>query len=259
MRPLTDCHAHTELSYCAAAGLTLEAYREVLDAPGCLVTRQALTNHGFQAYFPYDLAWSWEFLDAPALFDQYAARGDAKLGAFREDLRAFGDARFLFGVEVELMGDGRLTITESMRAQADLILGSLHVLPRAYHKGDSRAQVLESFFAYVRDLTAAGIDVLAHPFRWLRETQRIIPEDCIRETVALAKAHGAAVELNVRDRDSSATVLVRECVARGVPLALATDAHSVAEVGRLEPLVELIGRAGFEIGEVPLFEGRPRA
>jgi histidinol phosphatase-like PHP family hydrolase len=256
MRPLTDCHAHTDLSYCADAGLTLEIYRSVLDSPGCLVKRQALTNHGFQAYFPPDLAWSWEFLDAPGLFDQYAARGDAKLLAFKEELVACKDARFLFGVEVELMGDGRLMITDAMRKETDLILGSLHMLPRAYYKGAAHTKVYESFFAYVRDLAASGIDVLAHPFRWLRETQRIIPEDCVKETVAIAKAHRVAIELNTRDRDASALVLVRECAAAGVPLALATDAHSVVEIGCMEALVELIECAGFKLDKVVLFDGR---
>jgi histidinol phosphatase-like PHP family hydrolase len=259
MRPLTDCHAHTELSYCADGGLTLEAYRKVLDAPGCLTARQALTNHGFQAYFPADLAWSWEFLDQPELFDQYASRGDAKLLGFKEAVTAFGDPRLLFGVEVELMADGRLTLTDAVRREAQLVLGSLHILPRAYDKGAARARIFESFFAYVRDLAASRVDVLAHPFRWLKETQAVIPDECIKETVAIAKAYGVAIELNTRDRGLAAEALVCECAAAGVPLALATDAHSLAEIGRLEPLLELIARAGFDIERIALFEGRPTA
>lgn len=256
MRPLTDCHAHTELSYCADGVLTIEVYRAVLDDPGCIIARQALTNHGFQAYFPPDIAWSWEFLDRPALFDRHVTRGDERLLAFKEELENCRDDRLIFGVEVELMGDGRLTISDALRAEAQLLLGSLHVMPRAYHKGYAPAQAIESFFAYLRDLAASGIDVIAHPFRWLRESDVPVPQECVEETVAIAKAHGLALELSARSRGEPAAALIKECAAAGVPLALATDAHSLAEVGRLQPVVEQIERAGFTIDRVPLFDGR---
>ncbi len=256
MRPLTDCHAHTDLSYCADGALTIGIYRAVLDEPGCLIARQALTNHGFQAYFPSDVAWAWEFLDRPELFDRYAARGDARLLAFKEELQACRDDRLIFGVEVELMSDGRLTISDALRAEAQLVLGSLHVMPQAYHKGYAPAKAIESFFAYVRDLAASGIDVIAHPFRWLVESDVPVPQECVEETVAIAKAHGLALELSARGRGEAASALVKECAAAGVPLALATDAHSLAEVGRIQAAVQRIESAGFTIDQVPLFDGR---
>ena len=55
---LFDAHAHTTVSYCAAPDLTVDVYRAALDDPAGCLGRQAITNHGFQAYFPEDIAWS---------------------------------------------------------------------------------------------------------------------------------------------------------------------------------------------------------
>jgi histidinol phosphatase-like PHP family hydrolase len=250
-----DAHAHTNLSYCAAEDLTLAVYRNALDEPGGLLGRQAITNHGFQAYFPYDLAWSWEFLDKPKLFDRHRSRGDDALLAFREEMEALRDDRFFFGVEVELMGDGRLTVSDSVRQKADLIVGSLHVLPSAYNRGPSADAVFASFADYTRDLLAAGVDVIAHPLRWLVGAAGVVPREIVTELVALAAASGAAVELNLRGCGVSHVALIREAVSAGVPLALATDAHAVAEVGRLEEHMTFIRGAGYDPAGITLYEG----
>ena len=253
---LLDVHGHTSFSYCASDDLTLAVYRDALDEPGGLLARQGITNHGFQAYFPPHIAWSWTFLDHPSLFDSHRARGDERFLALWEELESMKDDRLLFGVEVELMGDGRLTVSDVVREKADLVLGSLHVLPRSYERGASAEEHFEAFLAYNRDLIAAGVGILAHPFRWLREATGFIPRDLVAELVAIAADAEVAVELNLRGGSTALLSLIREAVAAGVPIALGTDAHAVHEVGRLEGHLDYIRLAGFEPEAVRLYGRR---
>jgi histidinol phosphatase-like PHP family hydrolase len=253
-----DVHGHTNLSYCASEDLTLEVYREALDDPNGLLARQGITNHGFQAYFPPHLAWSWVFLDDPSLFDRYRARGDERLLAHGEEIEALRDDRFLFGVEVELMADGRLTVSEVVREKVDLVLGSLHVLPRSYEQGERVEDHYEAFLAYNRDLAASGVHVIAHPFRWVWETTGVVAHELVAEFVRMAAAAGVAVELNLRGGSAAHLSLIREAAAARVPLAFGTDSHAPHEVGRLEGHIKYLDLAGFEPADIVLYDG-PRA
>lgn len=253
---LTDWHAHSDLSYCADPAMTLEVFRAALDDPQSLLARQAITNHGFQAYFPSGIAWSWSFLDEPELLDQYRERGERRLLELHGRIRAVNDDRFLFGVEVELMADGRLTLTDAVRAKTDVVLGSVHVLPKAYGEPEEKDAIFDAFLRYTRDLLAARVDVLAHPFRWLHDLAPDIPRDLVKETVALVRRAGAAMELNACDKGMAVIAMIQESVAAGVPIALATDAHAPAEVGRLDKHIETIRRAGFDPRDVHFYQGR---
>jgi histidinol phosphatase-like PHP family hydrolase len=255
---LLDAHAHTNVSYCASPDLTLAVYRAALDDPHTMLGRQAITNHGFQAYFPPDLAWSWEFLDTPALFDAFRARGDEVLLRVREEMEALHDDRFLFGVEVELMGDGRLTVSDAVRAEADLLVGSLHVMPQSYGRGESEEAAARAFLAYNRDLAASGVQVIAHPFRWFAESIGFVPPELVSKLIELAAERGVAVELNTHGVQRAQALLIAEAAAAGVPIALGTDAHTPDEVGRLEPHLELIRQAGFDPELISLYGGPGR-
>ncbi len=248
-----DSHAHTNLSYCADNSMTLELYRQMLDAPDSLVGCQGITNHGFQAYFPSDIAWSWSFLDSPHLFDQYKQRGDDLLLQFKEELEGF-DKRFIFGVETELMADGRLTVSDEVKAETDLLIGSLHVFPEAYTTYAGREDFLKGFIEYTRDIARTGIHILAHPFRCLTSEIDFIPREIIVETIAIAKEHDIAIELNARGRTISRLMLVREVAEAGATLSLATDAHTIVEAGDLSPHLAWIKNAGYLPEELELLQ-----
>jgi len=260
---LFDAHAHTNFSYCATSDLTCEVYRSVLDDIHSILGRQAITNHGFQAYFPENIAWSWEFLDDFRLFDRYRSWGDERILGFREKLESMKDDRFVFGLEVELMGDGRLTVSDAVRGELEILLGSLHVLPRAYGEDESLdAETLDAAvracIAYTRDLMLSGVDVIAHPFRWLAHATGAVPREAVVEVVRLAAEHNVALELNLRGPRLSTLTFITEAVAAKVPLALATDAHQPAEVGDLEEHLRLIRTAGFDPAQIPILDGAPR-
>jgi histidinol phosphatase-like PHP family hydrolase len=256
-----DAHGHTNVSYCGDPELTLDVYQAALDDPRGLLGRQAITNHGFQAYFPSDIAWSWAFLDDPALFDRYRARGDERLLGVRDAIRALGDDRFLFGVEVELMADGRLTASAAVRDAAEIIVGSLHELPRSYGYEESSTdeEGFRAFIAYTRALAGSGVDVIAHPLRWLGDAIGAAPRELIVEVVRMADEHGCAVELNTSGSQIGQIELIRQAVAEEVPIALGTDAHRPADVGRLGPHLALIREAGFDPQAIAVYRGRPCA
>lgn len=251
----TDWHAHTNLSLCARGDMTLEVYQAALEDPHSLLERQALTNHGFQVYFPPEIAWSWSFLDDPSCFDEFMDRGDEKLLSFNREIEEFGEERFLFGVEAELMGDGRLTVSERVKREAEVILGSLHEMPASYQKGCTKEDMFGSFLAYTRDLSASGIDIIAHPLRWLAHNFTEVPPDLVKETVAISRETGVAIELNPRIREPLLLLLIRETIEAGVPMAFATDAHSPRSVGRFEQHLRLIEYAGYDVGEVNFYTG----
>ena len=119
-----------------------------------------------------------------------------------------------------------------------------------------RQELIDAYLNYTEDLLSAGVDVLAHPFRWLMETIGYVTPALVGEVVSLCASHGVAVELNIRAGSAGVVTMIREAVQRGVPIALATDAHNPAEVGRLEAHLEAIRRAGFDPKEISLYNGR---
>lgn len=253
---LFDAHAHSKLSYCANETLDLDVYKKALDAPGTLLGRQGITNHGFQAYFPSDIAWSWIFLDQYDLFDQYKNRGDDLLLACKAEIEAFDD-RLVFGIEVEMMGDGRLTVTPEVQKESGLILGSLHVLPAAYEGDGSPDALLSGFVRYTRDIAASGIHVLAHPFRWMAANLGHVPHEILQEVLAIARDNDLAVELNIRGHSISRVLLVQAVQRAGLKLSLGSDAHAAREVGKLDEHVAFIRDAGYRLEDINFFEGPP--
>ena len=112
--------------------------------------------------------------------------------------------------------------------------------------------------AYTRDLMLSGVDVIAHPFRWLAHTAGVVPKEAVEEVVRLAADHRVALELNLRASRLSVLSLITEAVTAKVPLALATDAHLREEVGDLEEHLRLIRHAGFDPAEIDILDGAPR-
>jgi len=249
---LFDAHAHSKHSYCANEDLELSVYQEALDSPYNMLARQAITNHGFQAYFPSDIAWSWIFLDQYELFDKYKSRGDDALFSCKEEIEACDD-RFVFGVEVELMGDGRLTISPEVRKETGLLLGSLHVLPKAYEGDGSRDDIYAGFIKYTRELAAAGVDVIAHPFRWVSSNMGSVPSEIIDEVISIAGEFDVAVELNIRGQSIPRPLLIQKVVRAGLTLSLATDAHRPSEVGDFETHLEFISLADLNPADIDFF------
>ena len=255
MAILFDSHAHTsDLSYCCAPGITPETYLRVLESRPDL-DGIAITNHGFATYFPERTAWAAAYMRNPCLFDGFKRYGNRRLETHLqqvEPLRQFG---VYTGFEVEMMGDGRLTVDDKFRARLDVLIGSVHFFPEFDQGAMHREEIVPAWWAHTERLMQTGIDILGHPFRWLRRTaKQTVTAEMIPQLVALAKRNRVALEINAHMCVGNDVLLVKECVKTGVLLALGTDSHTVAEIGNLEYPVAVIQAAGYTLDEVRLWK-----
>jgi len=244
-----DHHAHTWLSYCAEDPIGVSEYAGAIERGDSLRT-VAITNHGFALYFPEDLAWSWRFMEEPALFDEWREWGNGRLVPHLDEVDSFRDRGLRTGVEVEMMGDGRLTVDPRLRDRLDVIVGSVHWLRS---EGGKPAKLLDEWMRHNRELVRTGIDILGHPLRLLAKYVQPLPAEIVPFVVDIARDAGVAIELNGHyvveaDRD-----LLLEAVRRDVPVTLSTDSHRFSEIGRFEYHLGLIADAGLKPGDLKLW------
>jgi histidinol phosphatase-like PHP family hydrolase len=75
-----------------------------------------------------------------------------------------------------------------------------------------------------------GVDILAHPFRYFLRNRLNPPTDLYKPLAQLLAASGTAVELNYHTNEND-PLFFEICLEYGVPIALGSDAHHLAEVG----------------------------
>jgi len=246
-QPVFDCHAHTaDLSYCCDSGITPRTYADALAArPG--VAGFVITNHGFAAYFPREIAWKAEFMRRPELFDAFRQFGNNRIERHLTELAALAEPRVLPGLEVEMMNDGRLTLDDRFRGRLSALVGSVHFLPGADPAAQSPQQVLDIWWEHTQRLVSRGIDVLGHPFRWIHKNGGLpVTGEMVEAVVSLARQHRIALEVNAHFAIPGDVETVRACAKAGVAIAFGTDSHSVDEIGCFDYHWTVLREAGLE-------------
>ena len=222
---LFDCHAHTQFAYCAkdvTAETTISRSRTMGLAGVCLV------EHAPQLYCTADDFWQARHVRQPELW----RRGrDGRMGQFRQTVGPWRTGDVRIGLEVELDADGSLTLLDEDRQWADLIVGAVHWLAED-EGGLDDAALAAAFMRTNEAILAAGVDVLAHPFRLFHWADRPVPTRLYRPLAAALAATGTAAEINFHS-NKPAPEFFAECVARGVKIATGTDAHWLYEAGGL--------------------------
>lgn len=254
---LFDCHAHTsDLSYCCEPGITPEHYAAALDTRPDLCGI-AITNHGFAAYFPADLAWSAAFILQPGLFDDYRAWGNRRLEQHLARVECLRDRGLCTGIEVEIMNDGRLTVDPRLRPRLEVVIGSVHFMPDYPARrlaAMAPDEIIEVWWQHTVRLAGSGIDILGHPFRWLtRVAGQTLSPALVERTVTLAARCGIALEINAHAVIPGDVALLHACVQAAVPVAFGSDSHSLPEAGRLDYHLELLAAAQLTPEQVPLW------
>lgn len=142
--------------------------------------------------------------------------------AIRELDASLGDIRLLTGVEVDILKDGRLDLDESLLAELDWVVASIH-----YNMNLSEKQMTERLLAAVR---SGVVHCLGHP------TDRIIGErepisfDADRVFEACAE-HGVWIEINAQpDRLDLPDNYCRGALEAGVQFTISTDAHKSSDL-----------------------------
>ncbi len=148
----------------------------------------------------------------------------------------------LKGVEVDILDDGSLDLPDEVLREADWVLASLH-----YGQRQPRERITRRLIAAIKNPVVSAI---GHP------TGRLIgkrpPYDADMEEVFKAAAdHGCALELDGQpDRLDLNDVDAAAAKAKGIPIVVDSDAHSVHELGNMENGVFQARRAGLTAADV---------
>jgi DNA polymerase (family 10) len=148
----------------------------------------------------------------------------------------------LKGVELDILEDGRLDLPDSVLAEADWVVASIH-----YGQNQPREQITRRLLGAIKN---PHVHAIGHP------TGRLIGrrkgQDMDLDAVLKAAAeHGCLMELNSQpDRLDLDDVAVKAARAMGVGIVVNTDAHSVEELGFMEFGVYQARRAGLEAKDV---------
>ena len=254
---IEDFHCHTQFGYCAN-GITIERALERSRMLG--VRRQSFTEHAGQLYLTPDDFWIAAFLRDPDIWLRERAAGRGRMGEYLDTLARYRSGTVGVGLEADCDGAGRVMVAAEDLQGLDVLLGAVHFLPEMASAHPDRSQVRREFMHFTECLVRGGVNVLAHPFRLLIGAGLPDPEDLYDEVINLLAAHGCAAELNLHAHTCGPEFYAR-CMARGVKIALASDAHTLQEVATLHGHLHFLRQAGATDAMLPqvLLRGSPRA
>jgi len=159
----------------------------------------------------------------------------------------------LAGIECDIRLDGTLDLADDCLAALDYVVASIHS-----GFGQDGAAVTARL---LRAMECPWVDTIGHPSGRILLRREPLPFD-MEAVVGAAARHGVALEINSQvDRLDLGDVAARLARERGVPLVIASDAHSQAAFGVLRWGVQVARRAWAEAGDVlntrPLADLRP--
>lgn len=250
----TDCHSHTNASYCCDPGLAPESYVAALKAKTDF-ERVFITDHSMALYFPTEVAWGWKYITDSSVFDAHKDFGDTRLDAHLAKLSKFKDSGVLPGIETEMMHDGRFTFNPEFRPRLAIMIGSVHWLPLSKEAGSPPDEILRLWTEHTLGIIDSGVDILGHPFRWLAyQLPCPVERRLIKETVSRAKAAGVALELNSHYKIDTDVEMLREAAGQGAAVAFATDAHRPDELLDFSYHLAALEKAGLKLSDLKLYD-----
>ncbi|KUO41007.1 MAG: hypothetical protein AVW06_04840 [Hadesarchaea archaeon DG-33-1] len=220
MLPKFDFHVHT--LYSSDGEGTVSSMVEAAEARGLAAV--AITDHGPElsvGISPHKIV--------PMLRDIELARKDARIPVFT-------------GMEANIIGiDGEIDLDEWIVEKLDVLVVGLHRLGSLGHRPEELAR--DYLKSVMNVMERQRVDILAHPFQFHRYLAPYLSPDEVNEFVKLAAKKEFAVELNSKYRVPDENFL-RECIRDGVKLSIGTDAHTTAEVGRVDWPMAMLRRVG---------------
>jgi DNA polymerase (family 10) len=163
-----------------------------------------------------------------------------QITAIRKIDEKLADIRVLAGVEVEILSDGTLDLTDDVLAETDIVTASIH-----YDTKGSEKVMTERF---LRAMENEYVDILAHP------TGRLVgdrPPYAVNldKLMEAAKRNSVFLEINAHRLDLS-DVEARRAKERGLKLAVNSDAHWATGLGVIKFGVAVARRGWLESGDV---------
>lgn len=173
-------------------------------------------------------------------FDE--ARVRESVGEVEALRRRFPGLRILHGIEVDILGDGRLDLDDETLALLDWVVASIH----------SRFE-MDPEAATARALAAVNhphVHAFGHPRGRLIGSREGVPFDLDR-VAAAAAANGVAMEINASpDRLDLSDTDARRAHALGCRFVVDTDAHATTHLDNMRFGVFQARRAGLTAGDV---------
>lgn len=268
---MIDCHTHLQ-PHGHQPPMTVERIAEYVEAGRARgVTTVAVTEHLFRFREAFDMLRGWWDEDP----DETLARmveeywSDHVSGSVADYVRVVEQAKsgglpVLLGIEMDWIHGREDTLARFLAPYDwDIVLGSVHYIG-AWGFDDERflaewgrrdiAGAWADYARLVRELAETGLaDVLAHPDLPKIFGHRPADETPLHDAIlAGAAVHGTAVELNSNgirlcQEIYPAMPLLERARALGLPITLASDAHTPERVGAdFADLVEWARRAGYD-------------
>jgi histidinol phosphatase-like PHP family hydrolase len=229
---IVDCHNHTDFAYCGEGLRCGEALRRVREAG---LAGVCFTEHAPQIYCTPEEFWGRRHIDHPETWKSNPA---SRAEDFRAFIQGFRAEDVYLGLEVELDSHGKLTLRDEDRDWPDLFLGAIHWLP-ADPRTDEGFE--RDFLRTCEGLVGEGVDILAHPMRAYSVSHFDPPRRLYRDLAKLLARNHVAAEVNYHFGGPDEEFF-RECLDVGVRFSIGTDAHVLAEVGRVQEHVAFLRR-----------------
>lgn len=213
-----DFHVHT---YYSDGGSGPVEMVEAAEARG--LEAVAITDHGPELH----VGVPREKL-APMLQDIEIARGDAGIPV-------------LAGIEANVMDEsGRVDVDEEFAKKLDIRIVSIHTLGNLIDPSEVAREYLKRM---TKAITHRKFEVLAHPFFYHQNLLPYLSREEIENFVKLAVYRGVAMELNMKYKAPDDEFL-KLCLREGLKFSIGSDAHTPAEVGRIDWALATLRRVG---------------
>ena len=148
----------------------------------------------------------------------------------------------LRGVELDILENGKLDLPDSVLAEADWVVASIH-----YGQNQSEKQITRRIVNAIR---SPHVDAIGHPTGRLIGKRKPYAIN-VDEMLKAAADYGCMLELNCQpsrlDLDEIALAAAKE---KGIPIVLGTDAHSTEELRFMEFGVYQARRGGLEADDI---------
>ena len=233
---LTDCHCHTEMAYCGTTvSMAGDIERRELFGLGAI----CLIEHAPQLYCSAEKFWAAEHLHHP---ETWREGEHSRMETFLAQALPLRNSRTWIGLEVEADRDGALTLHAGDRDRVDVLLGAVHWLARDTD-GLTAAELASVFMKTNEQVLGGGVDILAHPWRYLRRAAPAAPADLYADLADMLAGTNTAAEINFHAGTQPDVRFLRACIDRGVTIALGSDAHALHEVGNLGAHLHILRQA----------------
>jgi len=242
MPHIIDVHCHTEHAYC---GTTVDTAPCIALSQALGVSTLCITEHAFQLYFDKGCAMSFSWQGDPSCAGSvWATPERGRMAAYQRFAQKIRSPFVKVGLELDLYDNGKLLIApEDLQAEWDILIGSVHCVQGFVPRKTGQKEAERLFLRDVQRLVEYDIDVLAHPFRFFSWNGLERPTHLYPVVADLLADSGVAAEVNFHAHQPDAE-FIRQCFEKGVKIALASDAHDLAEAGEFWPHVNVLRQAG---------------